>query len=83
MHLGDAWIMLRSARTGSATPARLGHGTQSLTVFVNDVDAHFERARAAGARIEEISTRRCMANGSTGSRISTAITGSSRSMLGT
>lgn len=53
MHLGDAWIMLNSAQTGAATPAQLGHGTQSLTVFVNDVDAHFERARSAGARIVE------------------------------
>jgi uncharacterized glyoxalase superfamily protein PhnB len=53
MHLGDAWIMLDRARTGAATPAQLGHGTQSLTVFVNDVDAHFERARSAGARIVE------------------------------
>ena len=53
MHLGDAWIMLNSAQTGAATPAQLGYGTQSLTVFVNDVDAHFQRAKSAGARIVE------------------------------
>ncbi|MGA3259177.1 MAG: VOC family protein, partial [Bryobacteraceae bacterium] len=53
MHLGDAWIMLNSARAGSASPAQAGHQTQSLTVFVDDVDAHFERAKLAGAKIVE------------------------------
>jgi len=53
MHLGDAWIMLNSARPGSASPAQAGHQTQSLTVFVDDVDAHCERAKLAGAKIVE------------------------------
>jgi uncharacterized glyoxalase superfamily protein PhnB len=53
LHLGDAWIMLRSARAGEASPAHLGHQTQSLTVFVDDVDAHFDHAKSAGARIVE------------------------------
>jgi uncharacterized glyoxalase superfamily protein PhnB len=53
MHLGEAWIMLNSARAGSASPAQIGHSTQSLTVFVNNVDAHFRRAKSAGAKIVE------------------------------
>ena len=53
MHLGDAWIMLNSARPGSASPAQAGHQTQSLTVFVDDVDAHCERAKLTGAKIVE------------------------------
>jgi uncharacterized glyoxalase superfamily protein PhnB len=53
MHLGEAWIMLNSARPGLASPAQTGHRTQSLTVFVEDVDAHCERAKAAGAKIVE------------------------------
>ena len=53
MYLGNAWIMLRSARPGSSTPAQSGIYTQSLTVFVEDVDAHFARAQAAGAKIFE------------------------------
>ena len=53
VYLGNAWIMLGKARPGSATPAQLGCGTQSLTVFVEDVDAHFERAKSAGAKILE------------------------------
>jgi uncharacterized glyoxalase superfamily protein PhnB len=53
MHLGNAWVMLRRARPGSLTPAQVGCETQSLTVFVDDVDAHFERAKSAGAKIVE------------------------------
>ena len=53
MHLGNAWIMVKQARPGSATPARLGYGTQSLTVFVDDLEAHFQKAKAAGAKILE------------------------------
>jgi uncharacterized glyoxalase superfamily protein PhnB len=54
MRLGRAVIMLKAARPdGGATPHRLGHWTQSITVFVDDVDAHFERTKAAGAKIVE------------------------------
>jgi uncharacterized glyoxalase superfamily protein PhnB len=53
MHLGDAWIMLGRAREGSATPAQLSCATQSLTVFVENLEAHFQRAKAAGAKIVE------------------------------
>jgi uncharacterized glyoxalase superfamily protein PhnB len=53
MHLGDAWIMLRCARKGEESPTQCGLATQSLTVFVEDVDAHFERVKSAGARIVE------------------------------
>ncbi len=52
MYLGKAYIMLRDAK-GCATPAQLGFGTQSLTIFVEDVDSHFARAKAAGAKIVE------------------------------
>lgn len=53
MHLDDAWVMLDAADPGQKTPAELGYGTQSLTVFVQDVDAHYERAKSAGATIVE------------------------------
>jgi uncharacterized glyoxalase superfamily protein PhnB len=53
MHLGEAWIMLHSARPGSRSPAEVGLRTQSLTVFVNDVDAHFQQAKSEGAKIVE------------------------------
>lgn len=53
MLLGKACIMARQAKAGQKSPAQLGYGTQSLTVFVDDVDALFERAKLAGARILE------------------------------
>jgi uncharacterized glyoxalase superfamily protein PhnB len=53
LHLGDAWIMLQRVRQGRATPAQLGAGTQSLTIFVDNVDAHFQKAKAAGAKTVE------------------------------
>jgi predicted enzyme related to lactoylglutathione lyase len=53
VHLGEAWIMLKRASTSHASPQALGHGTQSLTVLVDDVDGHFARAKEAGARIVE------------------------------
>jgi uncharacterized glyoxalase superfamily protein PhnB len=53
MHLGEAWIMLTVAREGRASPSQAGVWTQSLTVFIDDVDAHFERSKSAGAKIVE------------------------------
>ena len=53
VHLGDAYIMVRQAKPGWASPAKLGYGTQSLTIFVDDVDGHFARTKAAGATIVE------------------------------
>src|SRR5260370_16869728 len=47
VHLGNAWIMLKRAREGSASPAKLGFGTQSLTVFVHDLQAHFRISKEA------------------------------------
>ncbi|HKQ86784.1 MAG TPA: VOC family protein [Candidatus Acidoferrales bacterium] len=53
LHLGNAWIMVNAAKEGIKSPAQLGYGTQSLTIFVEDVDAHYARAKAAGAKILE------------------------------
>lgn len=53
LQLGRACIMLREARPGEATPSQAGAWTQSLTIFVDDVDTHFTRAKSAGATIVE------------------------------
>jgi uncharacterized glyoxalase superfamily protein PhnB len=53
MRLGDAYIMVTGPRDWSQTPAALGYGTQMLTVFVADVDAHYARAKREGATITE------------------------------
>jgi uncharacterized glyoxalase superfamily protein PhnB len=51
--LGNAWLQLRAAKPGQLTPAALGYGTQSLTIFIDDVETHYARAKAAGAKIVE------------------------------
>jgi uncharacterized glyoxalase superfamily protein PhnB len=53
MRAGNAWIMVTGTRERRASPAVVGYGTQSLTIFVEDVDAHFERTKATGAKIVE------------------------------
>lgn len=53
VHLGNAWLMLKRADPAASSPAKLGYGTQSLTIFVDDVEAHFQKAKSAGARILE------------------------------
>ncbi len=53
MWAGKAAIQVRQAESGTKSPAQLGYGTQSLTIFVDDVDAHYARAKAAGAEILE------------------------------
>lgn len=53
MHLGDAWIMAIQAKQGRSSPKQLGYGTQSLTIFVEAIEEHFQRAKAAGAMLVE------------------------------
>ncbi len=53
LKLGTNIIMLGSVRPndGMASPQSLGAATQSLCIHVDDLDAHFARARSAGAEI--------------------------------
>ncbi len=53
LKLGTNIIMLGSVRPddGMTSPQSLGATTQALCVYVDDLDAHFERARLAGAEI--------------------------------
>lgn len=53
VHLGNAWIMLNRAASGRSSPSQLGVATQSLTVFIDDVEAHYQKAKSAGAKIRE------------------------------
>lgn len=53
MRLGKACIMVNTARPGTASPRQSGWSSQMVTVFVDDVDAHYERAKSAGAKIVE------------------------------
>ena len=53
LKLGGNLIMVGSVRPddGMASPGMLGSSTQMLAVYVEDPDAHFQRARAVGAKI--------------------------------
>ena len=53
LRFGTNVIMLGSVRPdeGITSPDQLGNSTQALCVYVDDVDAHFERARSVGVEI--------------------------------
>jgi PhnB protein len=51
MELADGVIMMGNPGPDYSNPKRLGHVTQHLYVYVDDVDKHFEHAREAGATI--------------------------------
>lgn len=50
---GGAWIMLKQAESDGASSKRRGSGSMSLTIFIEDLEAHFERAKSAGVVILE------------------------------
>jgi PhnB protein len=51
LRLGDDSIMLGDPGEDYAGPNKAGHRTALVHVYVDDVDTHFERAKAAGAEI--------------------------------
>jgi PhnB protein len=51
MKLGDARIFMGDPGEHYRNPKELGQDTVGLYVYVDDVDAHFARAKAAGAEI--------------------------------
>ena len=51
MKLGDASIFMGDPGEHYRNPRKLGQETVGIYVYVDDVDAHFERARAAGVEI--------------------------------
>ena len=59
LELGGGLVMVASPRPAQSSPRSLGGAnTQSLFVYVDDVEAHFRRARAAGAQIVSEPTKR-------------------------
>ena len=53
MELADGVIMMGCPGQEYQNPKRIGHVTQQLYVYVDDVDKHFEHAKGAGATILE------------------------------
>jgi uncharacterized glyoxalase superfamily protein PhnB len=52
VELGGASVFMGAPGGGYRSPKSLGAATSSTYVYVEDVDAHFERARAEGAEIK-------------------------------
>jgi uncharacterized glyoxalase superfamily protein PhnB len=53
VRIGKAWIMLKRAGHEEGIPKALGFGTQSLTIFLEDLERHFQQAKSAGVTILE------------------------------
>jgi PhnB protein len=53
LELADGLVMLGCPSPDYRNPKRLGQVTQSLYLYVDEVDKHFARAREAGAKILE------------------------------
>jgi PhnB protein len=53
MELSDGVIMIGCPGPEYQNPKRIGHVTQQLYVYVDDVDKHFAHAKQAGATISE------------------------------
>jgi uncharacterized glyoxalase superfamily protein PhnB len=53
MRAGEAWIMVSTARDGRRSPLELGGQTQTLTIFIEDLEGHYARSKSAGAAIVE------------------------------
>jgi uncharacterized glyoxalase superfamily protein PhnB len=51
MRIGDAFVELSAATDEAPSPKALGRVSHSLVVLVDDVNAHYEHARASGATI--------------------------------
>jgi uncharacterized glyoxalase superfamily protein PhnB len=53
MRAGKAWLMVNQAGRSNPTPKELGFGTQSLTIFIEDVEAHFKHAKFSRVTVVE------------------------------
>ena len=52
VEIGDSVVMIGSP-PDQQTPTQLGHVTSGVYVHVDDVDGHYQRAKAAGAKVQE------------------------------
>ena len=53
VQLADGVVMMGNPGPEFQNPKRIGHHTQNVYVYVDDVDAHFRHAKAAGAAIRQ------------------------------
>ena len=48
----DNWVMISSAAYGLKSPRQLGGTSTKINVYVDDVDSHYQHAKAEGADIQ-------------------------------
>jgi uncharacterized glyoxalase superfamily protein PhnB len=53
LQLGNAYLMVAEERPHGKSPATLGGTTQSLTIFVEDIEAHYAHTLFSGANVIE------------------------------
>jgi uncharacterized glyoxalase superfamily protein PhnB len=54
LRLSNAYVMAHPAKVANAsTPGELGYNLQSLTIFFDDVDAHYRKVKSTGVRLVE------------------------------
>ena len=51
LELGDGQVMISGAEYGLKSPRQLGGVSHRVNVYVDDVDAHYRRATAGGAKV--------------------------------
>ena len=57
IRIGDCYIMIGPSGSHSIlSPSTLGSSSESIMVYVDDIDLHFERARDNGAEIVAVPT---------------------------
>ena len=78
--IGDGLVMVGEPGSGYENPnKRGGRSTSGVNVYVDDVDAHYERAKAAGATINEEPSDQGTGTAATSRRTWKDTTGSSHS----
>jgi PhnB protein len=58
MEIGEGLVMLASPGADYRSPRRLGGATALVHVYVDDIERHFERAKAGGAAIRNEPTEK-------------------------
>jgi uncharacterized glyoxalase superfamily protein PhnB len=54
LRLSNAYVMANAAKVANASmPVELGYNLQSLTIFFDDVDAHYRKVKSTGIRLVE------------------------------
>ena len=51
MEVGEGQLSLNTPNSGNESPETVGKSTQTVKIYVDNLDRHFEQAKSAGAKI--------------------------------